>query len=115
MKVQDERFGVCDQQVRPSEPALHDCRSAHRPGFSFYSWYRRYLGIFPFLKLLFGTLRNSRKGPPVPLHFHQIFCFFLDGKNLSLIRFDELAMDGGFAGAIEVARETMASSHEVKR
>jgi hypothetical protein len=90
-------------------------RLTGRAGLSLFSRYLRKLGIFPFLERLFGSIRKSSKGLPVPLLFHQLFCFFLDGTNLSLTRFDELAEDGGYAGAIEVAAEKMASSHQVKR
>jgi len=90
-------------------------RLTGRAGISLFSRYLRELGIFPFLERLFGSIRKSSKGLPVPLLFHQLFCFFLDGTNLSLTRFDELAEDGGYAGAIEVARDAMVSSHQVKR
>jgi hypothetical protein len=44
-----------------------------------------------------------------------VFCFFLDGTRFSLVRFDELKEENGYAGAIEVDPEAMASFHQIKR
>lgn len=90
-------------------------RLTGRAGLSLFSRYLRNLELFGFLERLFGSIRKSGKGLPVGLLFHQLFCFFLDGTKLSLTRFDELAEDAGYAGAIEVSPEAMASSHQVKR
>lgn len=60
-------------------------------------------------------MRKSEKGLPIPVLFHQIICFFLDGTSFSLVRFDELKEEDGYAGAIEVSSESMVSSHQIKR
>ena len=85
-----------------------------RAGLALFSRYLRNLGLFSVLERLFGSLRKSEKGLPIPVLFHQLFCFFLDGTDFSLVRFDDLKEEG-YAGAIEIAPESMASSHQIKR
>jgi hypothetical protein len=86
-----------------------------RAGMALFSRYLRNLGLFSTLERLFGSMRKSEKGLPIPVLFHQILCFFLDGTSFSLVRFDELKEEDGYAGAIEVDSESMASSHQIKR
>jgi len=86
-----------------------------RAGLALFSRYLRNLGIYPHLERLFGPVRKSAKGQPVRMLFHQIFCFLLDGTSRHLVRFDDLKREAGYAGAIEVATEAMASSHMIKR
>jgi len=86
-----------------------------RAGMALFSRYLRNLGLFSVLERLFGSMRKSEKGLSIPVLFHQIICFFLDGTNFSLVRFDELKEEDGYAGAIEVDSESMASSHQIKR
>ena len=73
-----------------------------RAGLTLFSRYLRNLGLFSRLERLFGSLRKSEKGLPIPVLFHQLFCFFLDGTNFSLVRFDDLTESEGYAGAIEI-------------
>jgi len=86
-----------------------------RAGLVLFSRYVRNLGLFSVLERLFGSMRKSEKGLPIPVLFHQLFCFFLDGTDFSLVRFDDLKESEGYAGAIEVDPESMASSHQIKR
>jgi hypothetical protein len=86
-----------------------------RAGLALFSRYLRNLGLLSVLERLFGSMRKSEKGLPIPVLFHQIICFFLDGTRFSLVRFDELKEEDGYAGAIEVSPESMASSHQIKR
>lgn len=86
-----------------------------RAGLALFSRYLRNLRLFSVLERLFGSMRKSEKGLPIPVLFHQLFCFFLDGTDFSLVRFDDLKESEGYAGAIEVDPESMASSHQIKR
>lgn len=86
-----------------------------RAGLSLFSRYLRNIGIYPDLERLFGPLRKSAKGQPVRVLFHQIFCFLLDGTSRHLVRFDDLKREAGYAAAIEVDTDAMASSHMIKR
>lgn len=84
-------------------------------------------GLAPFLAYLksceipdiladqFSELRKSNKGITLWNAFKQLMCFFMDGTNLSMTYFDELAEDDGYAAAIETAMDEMASSHQMKR
>lgn len=104
-----EDFDSIDQVETTSD------RITGRAGLALFSRYLRNLGLFSVLERLFGSLRKSEKGLPIPVLFHQLFCFFLDGTDFSLVRFDELKESEGYAGAIEVDSESMASSHQIKR
>jgi hypothetical protein len=104
-----EDFDSIDQVETTSETLTS------RAGLVLFSRYLRNLGLLSTLERLFGSLRKSEKGLPIPVLFHQIICFFLDGTSLSLVRFDELKEEDGYAGAIEVSPESMASSHQIKR
>ena len=86
-----------------------------RAGLALFSRYVRNLELFSVLERLFGSLRKSEKGLPILVLFHQLFCFFLDGTDFSLVRFDDLKESEGYAGAIEIDPESMASSHQIKR
>lgn len=86
-----------------------------RGGLAFIVRYIEKINVYPLLERYFGSIRKNSKGLPVKELFKQIFCFFIDGTNLHLTRFDELCDDGGYAAAIETRRKNMASSHQVKR
>jgi len=104
-----EDFDLIDQVETTSETLTS------RAGLALFSRYLRKLGLLSELGRLFGSLRKSEKGIPIPVLFHQIICFFLDGTSFSLVRFDELKEEDGYAGVIEVDPESMASSHQIKR
>jgi len=86
-----------------------------RAGLSLVSRYIEATGITALLARRFAFLRRSRKGLPLETLFHQIICFFFDGTDLHLTRFDQLQDDPGYAGTIETAEHRMVSSHAVKR
>jgi hypothetical protein len=90
-------------------------RLTGRAGLLFFSRYLRSTGILPELARVFGSVRKSGKGLPVTDLFHQVLSFFFDGTSRHLVHFDSLKQDTGYAGAIEMAPERMASSHTVKR
>lgn len=86
-----------------------------RGGLALFVRYLRNIQIEPHLERLFGSLRSSRKGLPIPELFKQVFCFLLDGSSRHLTYFDQLAVDTGYAAGIETAPNKMASSHTIKR
>lgn len=92
---------------------ITDDRLTGRGGLALFSRYLRRIEILPHLEGLFGSLRKSGKGPPVGALFKQVFCFLVDGTSRHLVRFDALKEDAGYAGAIEMRLEQMASSHHV--
>ena len=86
-----------------------------RAGLSLFTRYLRGIEIFSHLDRLFGSLRKSGKGQPIPEIFKQLFCFFLDGTSRHLVYFDALKQDEGYAGALETGSKALLSSHAVKR
>lgn len=86
-----------------------------RGGLSLFVRYLRNIELYPHLQRLFGSMRRSSKGVTIESLFKQLFCFFLDGTSLHLVRFDTLKRDPGYTAAIETGPENMASSHAIKR
>jgi hypothetical protein len=67
-------------------------------------------------------MRKSEKELPIPVLFPTVVgtyapdhLLFPGRDRFSLVRFDELKEEDGYAGAIEVSPESMASSHQIKR
>jgi len=60
-------------------------------------------------------MRKSRKGVAIVNIFKQLCAFFVDGTEFSLSRFDTLMKDTGWTEIIENDRESMISSHSIKR
>lgn len=69
-----------------------------RAGLSLVSRYIEATGITAILARRFAFLRRSRKGLPLETLFHQIICFFFDGTDLHLTRFDHLQDEPGYVG-----------------
>jgi hypothetical protein len=106
---------------RESKPRINHVeptkdRITGRGGLSLFVRYLDQSKIFQNLLILrFAGLRKNRKGSSVYSMLKQIFCFFMDGTSRHLTYFDHLKEDEGYAGAIEVKPDKMASSHAVKR
>ena len=61
----------------------------------------------------FGSIRKSSKGITVTEAFKQLLCFFLDGTDPHLTRFDHLAADK--RGTLPPSRRTLATwSHRTR-
>lgn len=86
-----------------------------RAGLALVSRYLRATGIIDLLAERFSFLKRSGKGAALTAMFHQILCYFFDGTDLHLTRFDRLGEDEGYAGVIETAPRHLVSSHAVKR
>ena len=86
-----------------------------RGGLSLFVRYLDGIRIGPHLNRLFGSIRKSRKGLPVPDIFKQMICFFVDGTSRHLVHFDHIRGDTGYAATIETSAKSMISSHAVKR
>lgn len=91
-----------------------DCLSG-RAGLSLVSRYLDGIGITRMLTLWFPSLKKNGKGTPLRSLFHQIICFFFDGTDFHMTRFDQLKKDSGYAGVIETGENHMISSHTAKR
>jgi hypothetical protein len=86
-----------------------------RAGLSLISRYLESIGITDRLASQFSFLKKNGKGTTLKSFFHQIICFFFDGTDFHMSRFDHLKEDGGYAGVIETPGEQMLSSHSAKR
>ena len=86
-----------------------------RAGLALISKYLKAIDIEKILTGLFSFLKKSSKGTPLQSIFHQLLCFFFDGTSMSLVRFDQLKKDDGYAASIETSEAQMLSSHAVKR
>ena len=86
-----------------------------RAGLAPISRYLSAIGIIDLLASRFSFLKKNNKGTPLESIFHQILCYFFDGTDLHLSRFDHLQRDKGYAGVIETAATDMISSHTAKR
>ena len=109
----------------PKEKACDDCKVdrvektseklTDRGGLTPFVHFLRSREVADWLARQWSDLRQSKKGLPLSQVFKQILCFFMDGTNLSISHFDELADDPGYGRAIETAQEKMLSSDQVKR
>ena len=88
-------------------------RLSARGGLAWVVRYIEQIGIYELLERYFGKLKRTSKGLSPLSIIKQILCFFIDGTAFSLVRFDELREDPGYAGVIE--EPELVSSHTVKR
>ena len=115
-----QTWPILTQPTRHSRALIDDIepttdKLTGRAGLSLFTRYLRGIEIFSHRDRLFGSLRQSAKGQPIPEIFKQLFCFFLDGTSRHLVYFDALKQDEGYAGAIETGSKALLSSHAVKR
>ena len=82
------------------------------------SFILRYLEKIKFFNLVAETLpetRGSKKAKSAEFMLRQIMAKMIDGTENSLISFDRLKTDTGYAAALEVLPDKLVSSHMVKR
>lgn len=86
-----------------------------RAGLAPVSRYLEKSGITSILANRFNFLKKHAKGTPLVSIFHQLLCFFFDGTDFHMTRFNHLKEDPGYAGVIETPWKQMISSHTAKR
>ena len=86
-----------------------------RGGLTLFVRYLDEIGLFPIIKRMFKTLKKSCKGFKIEDIVRQLLCYFVDGTNPHLTRFDELKQDSSYAATIETLAENLCSSHQIKR
>ena len=106
---------TCNDKTRINKVGLTSDKLTSRAGLAFMVHYLDSIGIYSLLERYFGSVRGSAKGISVQEAFKQLICFFVDGTDLHLTYFDELAKNQGYAKAIETYFPDMASSHQIKR
>lgn len=78
----------------------------------------RYIESVKFYRLAekkLGNFRLNLKGNAISFIIRQILLFFIDGTHKAISGFDHLKKDDGYASIIEVKKETLLSSHSIKR
>ena len=78
----------------------------------------RYIESIKFFRLVdkkLGTFRFNLKEKAISFIIRQILLFFIDGTHKAISGFDHLKNDNGYASIIEVKRESLLSSHTIKR
>ena len=103
-----------------NNPELDDIKTTNenlssRSGLAFFPPYLKEIGILERLDKTFGSIRKIDRGLKVREAFKQLICFFVDGTDLSLSRFDELADKTGYRKTIQTSTDQMASSDQIRR
>jgi len=78
----------------------------------------RYIENIKFHKLIkdhVSKFSKSSKGVKPDCMLRQILAFFIDGTYKAISGFDSLKQDAGYAAALEIKRDSLVSSHSVKR
>ncbi|MDV7400487.1 hypothetical protein RZS08_54230, partial [Arthrospira platensis SPKY1] len=81
-----------------------------RGGLVLFTKYVESLAITGLLSEQFSRLRKNGKGAKLEELFKQVLCFFADGTDFSMTRFDVLQRDPGYAGVIESRPNELVSS-----
>jgi hypothetical protein len=87
-----------------------------RGGLPFFLRYIENIGLYGLISnTLISLLLVGNKGLQLKQFLKQIFAFFMDGTNMSIVSFDKKKADDGYAAILENTLEEMASSHQIKR
>ena len=104
---------TCNEKTTIDRVGITSDKLTSRAGLTFLAHYLETIDIYSLLERYFGGVRQSAKGIPVKEAFKQLICFLVDGTDLHLTYFDELAKNRGYAKAIETSFGDMASSHQI--
>ncbi len=88
---------------------------SNRGGLSFMLRYLDNIGISSMIEGRFGHLRKSSKGESIGECARQFMAFCMDGTKHSLVRFDELKKDPGYAAVLERDTKSLISTSSAKR
>ncbi len=108
-----EKNKYCKNEI--SEIGITDDLLSGRGGLAFFCRYLKGTHVLSLITGIFDGLRKSSKGQKIENILKQIFCFFVDGSQNTMTRFDDLKNNMGYAGTIEFSKNEMASSHTMKR
>ncbi|MEA3438141.1 MAG: transposase, partial [Thermodesulfobacteriota bacterium] len=86
-----------------------------RGGLTLISHYIEKIKFFRLADRKLGKFRLSLKGKAISFIIRQILLFFIDGTHKAISGFDQLKNDEGYASVLEVKKETLLSSHAIKR
>ena len=97
-----------------SEIGITDNIISGRGGLLFILRYLEKCKIFNLLSSTIGIIGNG-KSKPVGFMLRQIIAKMIDGSSPSIVEYDRLKQDAGYASVLELSQEDMVSSHMVKR
>jgi hypothetical protein len=87
-----------------------------RGGLSLFLRYIESIGLYKLISYtIFSLLTISGKGLGLQQFLKQMFAFFMDGTDVSIVGFDTKKKDEGYAALLENKKDEMASSHQIKR
>lgn len=86
-----------------------------RGGLTFILRYLEKIKFFHLAEKILPETRRSKKAKPAEFMLRQIMAKMIDGTENSIISYDRLKNDAGYASALEVSTDDLVSSHMVKR
>lgn len=87
-----------------------------RGGLPFFLRYIESIGLYSlFSCTILSLLTKNSKGLELAQFLKQMFAFFMDGTDMSMVGFDNKKKDEGYAALLENKTDEMASSHQIKR
>jgi hypothetical protein len=87
-----------------------------RGGLSLFLRYIESVGLYDLISCtIISLLATSGKGLGLQQFLKQMFAFFMDGTDVSIVGFDTKKKDEGYAALLENEKGEMASSHQIKR
>lgn len=86
-----------------------------RGGLSLISHYIENIKFYRLANKKLGKFRFNLKGKAISFIIRQILLFFIDSTHKAISGFDRLKNDDGYASILEVKKESLLSSHAIKR
>jgi len=109
------KIGSDRSESKINDVAITNDTLSNRGGLSFMLRYIDSIGISSMIEERFGHLRKSSKGESIGECARQFMAFCMDGTKHSMVRFDELKKDPGYAAVLERDVSTLISTASAKR
>jgi hypothetical protein len=103
------------KQAKISAVEITDEKLSGRGGITFFLRFIENIGFYRLFEKYFSFAKRSSKGISCRQFILQLFAFFIDATDLSMVGFDRRKNDSGYAGLLENTPAQMASSHQMKR
>jgi len=86
-----------------------------RGGLAFFLRYVEQTGFYAITEKILGHISISSKGLSLYQFLKQMIAYFIDGTYMRMEGFNDKKNDRGYTSLLENSKETMASSHQIKR
>ena len=86
-----------------------------RGGLAFFMRYVEQIGFYAITEKILGHISISAKGLSLYQFIKQMLAYFIDGTYMSMEGFNDKKNDRGYTSLLENSKETMVSSHQIKR